>query len=313
MNDAIAVENLTHSFGERRAVDGLSFTVRTGEVFGLLGPNGAGKTTSVRLLNGLYRPAAGQIRVLGLDPFSAGREVRQRCGVLTETPALYERLSGRDNLEFFGRLAGLEGSALRQRVNELLENFDLAQRGGDKVAVYSKGMKQRMALARALLARPEVLYLDEPTAGLDPESALQVRDLIQSIREREGHTVFLCTHHLEEAERLCDRLAVMHTGRFLALGSLADLARQYQPGIWVEIELAEPMSVPFSGRGLPGVLSLETGYPILRVQVESQAAVPALVSQLVAAGAQLLRVEPVRVTLEEIYFKLQNEANGRPA
>jgi ABC-2 type transport system ATP-binding protein len=313
MKNAIEVKNLVHSFGARRAIDGLSFEVRSGEVFGLLGPNGAGKTTSVRLLNGLYKPAAGSIRVLGLDPFANGREIRRSSGVLTETPALYERLSGRENLRFFGAMASMPDAELRSRVDELLESFDLTGRAADKVSTYSKGMKQRLALARALLTRPQVLYLDEPTSGLDPESALQVRDLIQTIRQRDGHTVFLCTHHLEEAEKLCDRVAVMHAGRFLALGSLADLAKLYQPGTWVEVGLAEPMSVPFSGTGLPGILELESGYPTIRVHVESEAVIPVLVSRLVQAGAQIRRVEPLRVSLEEIYFKLQNEANGRQA
>jgi ABC-2 type transport system ATP-binding protein len=164
-----------------------------------------------------------------------------------------------------------------------------------------------------MLARPEILYLDEPTSGLDPESAQQVHALIQSIRQHDGHTVFLCTHHLEEAEELCDRVAVMHTGQFLALGSLAELAKEYQPGIWIEVGLAEPMTIPFSARGLSGILNLESGFPTLRVQIENESIIPGLVTHLVQAGAQILRVEPVRVTLEEIYFKLQNEANGRQA
>jgi ABC-2 type transport system ATP-binding protein len=228
--------------------------------------------------------------------------------VLTETPAMYERLTARENLEFFGTLSGLDEADLKQRVAEMLEFFDLEKRANDKVGTYSKGMKQRLALARALLARPELLFLDEPTTGLDPESALQVRELIQSIRKRDGHTVVLCTHHLDEAERLCDRVGVMNTGRFLAVGSLSELAARFQPGLWVEIQLYQPMAVPFSGRGLPGLVAVESGFPLIRVQVEQESVIPTLVSRLAEAGAQLMRVQPQKATLEEIYFKLQQQA-----
>ena len=298
-----------HNFGARRAIDGLSFEVRRGEVFGLLGPNGAGKTTSVRLLNGLYRPTSGSIHILGLDPAENGREVRRRTGVLTETPAMYERLSARENLEFFGTLSGLETGDLKQRVAEMLAFFELEKRANDKVGSYSKGMKQRLALARALLARPELIFLDEPTSGLDPESALQVRELIQAIRQRDGHTVVLCTHHLDEAERLCDRVGVMKSGRFLAVGSQAELAARFQPGLWVDIQLYQPMMAPFSGKGVEGLLAVELGFPLIRVQVEQEAAIPVLVSRLAAAGAQILGVQPNKASLEEIYFKLQGQ-NG---
>lgn len=308
MQAAIQVENLSHSFGTRRAIDGLSFEVQRGEVFGLLGPNGAGKTTSVRLLNGLYRPTSGSLRVLGFDPTQNGQEVRRRSGVLTETPAMYERLSARENLEFFGTLAGLQATDLKGRVAEMLAFFELEKRANDKVGAYSKGMKQRLALARALLPRPELIFLDEPTSGLDPESALQVRELIQSIRQRDGHTVVLCTHHLDEAERLCDRVGVMNSGRFLAVGSLAELGARFQPGLWVEIELCQPLAAPFNSGDLPGLKVVEGGFPLMHVQVVEEAVVPALVSRLAAAGAQILRVQPNKVTLEEIYFKLQQQA-----
>jgi ABC-2 type transport system ATP-binding protein len=308
MEAAIQVENLSHSFGARPAIDGLSFEVQRGEVFGLLGPNGAGKTTSVRLLNGLYQPSSGSIRILGLDPTRQGQAVRRRTGVLTETPAMYERLTARENLEFFGTLSGLEGADLKQRVAEMLAFFELEKRADDKVGAYSKGMKQRLALARALLARPELLFLDEPTSGLDPESALQVRELIQTIRKHDGHTVVLCTHHLDEAERLCDRVGVMNKGRFLAVGSLAELAARFQPGLWVEIQLHKPMLRQFTAHELPGVVSFEMSFPLIHIQVEQEDCIPDLVSCLAGAGAQILHVQTNKASLEEIYFKLQQQA-----
>ena len=302
MQAAIQVQNLVHAFNGHTVLDGLNFEVNHGEVFGLLGPNGAGKTTSVRLLNGLYTPLSGSINVLGLDPTKAGKQVRQRSGVLTETPALYERLTARENLEFFGTLAGIETQDLKRRIAEQLAFFELEKRANDRVGAYSKGMKQRLALARALLTRPELLYFDEPTSGLDPESALQVRELIQSIRARDGHTVFLCTHHLDEAERLCDRVAVMKNGRFLASGSLAKLTQRYMPGCRVILRLALPPACPLDAGIAPGVLSLEGSFPEYRLQVESEAVIPGLITHLVETGAQILSVNPELPSLEDIYF-----------
>ena len=230
MDHVIEVNGLTHRFGDKTALDGLTFSVRHGEILGLLGPNGAGKTTTIRLLNGLFNPTAGDLRVLAFDPRVDGHRIRQQTGVLTETPALYERLTACQNLEFFGTLMGMPETDWRRRSKELLAFFDLEGRADDRVGTYSKGMKQRMALARALLNQPELLFLDEPTAGLDPESSQQVHELIENIRGQNGRTVLLCTHNLFEAERLCDRLAIINRGRLLAVGTLAELRQRILPG-----------------------------------------------------------------------------------
>lgn len=308
MEPVIDVERLTHRFGDRTAVNELTLTVQPGEIFGLLGPNGAGKTTTVRLLNGLYTPASGRMRVLGLDPVRDGPQVRRQTGVLTETPALYERLTARQNLEFIAALNGMPAEQQRVRIAELLAFFELTERADQRAGTYSKGMKQRLALARALLTHPALLFLDEPTSGLDPESALQVRELIENIRRSDGHTVFLCTHHLDEAERLCDRLVILNQGRALASGSLDELRRQVMPGLWLEIALWQPLPGDFTPalRALGGVLAVEPhnqhGW---RLQVAEEAVVPQVVGALSAAGAQILRVQPQQVRLEEVYFKLQ--------
>ena len=304
----IEVSELTHRFGERTALDGLSYTVREGEVFALLGPNGAGKTTTIRLLNGLYRASGGSLKVMGLDPSSQGDALRKQTGVLTETNALYERLNARQNLNFFGTLYGMTGETLKDRVEEMLTFFDLQGRAEDKVGTYSKGMKQRLALARALLNRPRIVYLDEPTSSLDPESAQQVHELIRSIKEHDGQTVFLCTHHLEEAERLADRVAILNSGRMLAQGSLADLTRQYNPGLWVEVDLLQPIHPNIDLRTIQGVLAVEGSEQSLRVQVAEEAVIPQLAAELVQQKAQLLRLQAKRFSLEEIYFELQENA-----
>jgi len=315
MDYAVNVQNISHLFGSFKAVDDISFQIRRGEVFGLLGPNGAGKTTTVRLLNGLYTPVQGRIEVLGLNPQSEGKAVRRRTGILTETPANYDRLTALQNLEFFGTLAGMEKTDLKQRIDELLTFFGLEKRAQDRVNQFSKGMKQRLALARAFLHRPELIYLDEPTTGLDPESALQVRELIESIRKQDGHTVFLCTHHLDEAQRLCDRVAILNRGRILAMGTLDELRHHLSPGLWIEIELWMPLpdgKVDFAH--LPGVQKAEmvgSTLRMLRMQVSGEADIPAIVRALVEAGAQVVRVQPQITSLEDVYFKLQAQERGK--
>ena len=311
MEYAVKVQKLTHTFGTLKAVDDMTFNIRRGEVFGLLGPNGAGKTTTVRLLNGLYAPGQGSIEVLGLNPQSQGNAVRRRTGILTETPANYERLTARQNLEFFGALAGMDKTDLKRRIEELLAFFGLEKRADDLVGKYSKGMKQRLALARAFLHRPELIYLDEPTSGLDPESAQQVRELIESLRVQNGHTVFLCTHHLDEAQRLCDRVAILNRGRMLAQGTLEELGRRFLPGLWIEIGLWMPLP---AGEEIvnqqPGVQQVNADGRALKVQVNSESQVPAIVRGLVEAGAQIVSVQPVKTSLEDVYFKLQAQERG---
>lgn len=308
MEPVIEVESLTHRYGQQLAVDDISFAVRQGEILGLLGPNGAGKTTTVRLLNGLFPPTAGSIRVLGMDPVRQGNQVRRVCGVLTETPALYERLTARQNLAFFGTLAGMDDRDLAARVEELLAFFELTDRAGSRVETYSKGMKQRLALARALLHRPNLLFLDEPTTGLDPEAAQQVHELVTTIRRRNGHSVLMATHNLFEAQRLCDRLAILSKGRLLAIGSLDELRSQFAPGLTIHIDLLAPITAEqVQSLSAPGLLMLEVADPLrLTMQAPDETSIPPLVTHLAHNGAQIISIERRRASLEEIYFKLQN-------
>ena len=312
MENIIEVQGLTHAYGDRPALENISFSVQKGEVFALLGPNGAGKTTTIRLLNGLFSPSAGWMRVLGMDPAVQGDIVRRQCGVLTETPALYERLTAVENLQFFGTLAGLPPALLNNRIAEWMAFFDLSQRSRERVSNFSKGMKQRLALARAFLHDPQVVFLDEPTSGLDPEAAQLVHELMQTIRSRNGQTILLSTHHLFEAERLCDRVAILNRGRLLACGSIADLRSQYFPALWLQIDFLSPfdgMSIPALS-SLNGVLNVEQPSPLsLKVQVLDSSVIPAVISRLVSLQASILAVKPLAVSLEDIYFKLQQEAD----
>jgi len=308
MQHAIVIEHLSHRFNSRYALKDLSYEVRQGEIFALLGPNGAGKTTTIRLVNGLYTPTSGRINVLGMDSVRQGSQIRQQTGVLTETSALYERLSARENLLFFGRLYGVPESLLLKRTDEILQFFGLKNRESERVGAYSKGMKQRLALARAFLTHPRILFLDEPTSSLDPESTQQVHELIESLCRQEENTVFLCTHRLEEAERLADRVAILNSGRLLALGSLPELTQQFNHGLWVEVDLLQPLQKESSALNVRGVLDVQVSACKIRAQIAEEAVIPSLVASLVAQKAQIVSVQPQKVTLEEIYFKLQSQA-----
>jgi len=288
-------------------VDEMTFHVKQGEVFGLLGPNGAGKTTTVRLLNGILPPSAGTARVFGFDPTVDGGSIRRKTGVLTETPSLYERLTARDNLEFFATLQEIPQDNLAQRVNEMLEFFELSHRAKDKVETFSKGMKQRLALARALIHKPPLLFLDEPTSGLDPEAAQQVNDLIADLTKQNGQTVILATHNLTEAQRLCDRVAIMNKGRILALGSLDELARKLWPVTWVDIKLYKTPSdnVLELLKVHRGVIQVTVESEALSVQVEKEDVTSDIVRLLVEQGESIRKVTPRDYKLEDIYFALQ--------
>ena len=221
----IEVQNLVKHFGPIRAVDGVSFICRDGEVFGLLGPNGAGKTTTLRMLATMLQPMAGTAKVDGHDVLREPTEVRQAVGVLPETVGLYGRLTAREQLRYFGKLYGLADAALERRIEELLAMLEMTEYADRRCEGFSKGMRQKVALGRALIHDPRTMILDEPTAGLDVMSARSVRDFINRFRE-EGRCVLLSTHVMSEAERLCDRIAIIHKGKILVQGTPDDLRQR---------------------------------------------------------------------------------------
>jgi ABC-2 type transport system ATP-binding protein len=305
---AIEISSLSRRFGETNAVDCLTLSVRAGEIFGFLGHNGAGKTTTVRLLNGVIEPTSGRSRVLGLDPQVEGPALRARTGVLTETPSLDERLTARDSLSIYADLFNVPLGEVATRVNYLLSEFDLADRADEKVGGYSKGMKQRLALARALLHRPEVLFLDEPTAALDPVAARNVHDLVENLARREGCTVFLCTHNLVEAQKMCDRVAVMQHGRLVALGTPAELTRQYVKRLDVDLEV-DPAQMDLAVQTLQAVPQLvispvKQEKDLLTMTLAGREAIPDLLSILLEKGLRVYRLAPQEANLEEVYFAL---------
>ncbi|MHB1490409.1 MAG: ABC transporter ATP-binding protein [Cellulomonas sp.] len=303
---ALVVEHLTKHFGDRVAFEDVSFTVGYGEVFGFLGPNGAGKTTTVRTLGTLIAPTSGTAVVAGLPLTPAnGQEIRRKISIMPEVPGLYTRLTVAENLEL---VAGLyELSEPGRRITRALEAVSLVDRAGDTCGSLSKGLRQRVGLARALLNDPTVLFLDEPTAGLDPVAAREVHELIDVLRAR-GVTIFLTTHRLEEAERLCDRVAILNT-TLRTIGRPAELRAQLFSQT-LAVRLRSPLADPDRAfAALPDVTAWQAngdaGY-LLTVS-DPDSAAPGVTRALVAAGAEVLSVAESRHSLEDVYLELVDE------
>lgn len=306
----LRASGLGRRFGSLWAIRDLDLEVRRGEVLGLLGPNGGGKTTTVRLLTALIEPTEGRAWVDGLDVTERSEEVRARVGILTETPGLYEKLSATANLDFFGRLYGLEAATRADRIERYLRLFDLWERRDDLAGTFSKGMKQKLAIARALLHDPAVVFLDEPTAALDPEAAYVVREAIETLR-RAGRTIVLATHNLDEADRLCDRVAFVRGG-LLRVDSPARL-RGSLAGGQVEVRLANRPTDGMAAiaRAIDGVGAVRLDGDRLVVEAADPARItPALVRALVTAGASIVEVRPAATSLESVYFEVMGVRPG---
>ncbi len=295
----IRTEGLTRSFGARLAVEKLSLEVKAGEVLGLLGPNGAGKTTTVRMLAGLLAPSAGEAFVDGQSVTKEPEKVRPKVGVLSENPGFYKRLTVRRNLQFFAELYGVRDP---RRIDDILALASLAERAEEPVATLSKGLRQRLALARALVHDPPVLLLDEPTSGLDPEAAKDVRELLSEL-SLAHRAILLCTHNLPEAERLCHRIAVLKT-RLIAVGTPTELKERLF-GRRVVVTLANPKPELLSALNLPFVRSASLdGRKLLLAVEEPERHNPILVRKLVELGAEILYVAEEERTLEDVYLEL---------
>lgn len=304
-NSAVVATDLTRHFGDTIAVDQLSLEIGRGEVFGFLGHNGAGKTTSVRLMNGVLTPTTGTVQVLGLSPVEDGPALRRQTGVLTETPSLDERLTARDNLRIYADLYGVPKVQVNRQVDDLLTVFELFEHADHKVGSYSKGMKQRLALARALLHQPQMLFLDEPTAGLDPLATRQVHEMILHLSQDERRTVLICTHNLNEAQKLCNRVAVLEHGRILASGSPAELTKTYATHARsVEIEV-DATSVAPALNVLHNMHREATakGNTITIIDIAREI-IPDMIAVMINAGVRIYRISPDEATLEDVYFAL---------
>jgi len=304
---AIKTENLGRDFASIRALDDLSIEVPTGSVFGFLGPNGAGKTTTIRLLLGLLEPTQGRAQVVGFDTVRQADEIRTRSGALLEHNGLYERLSAENNLEFYGRVWRIPASERQARIRELLTNLELWERRKEPVANWSRGMKQKLAMARALFHRPTLLFLDEPTAGLDPAAAARLRDDLEKLVEIEGVTVFLNTHNLAEAERLCQQIGIIRGGKLVANGSPSELrARAGNPHLEITGKGFTSDAIQ-ELRTRKEVVSAELHNNSLTIQLREAGETAPLVSILVRSGVQVEEVTKAQSSLEEVFLSLVNE------
>ena len=297
-----------------RAVDGIDLVVEPGEVFGLLGPNGAGKTTTMKMLATLLIPTSGTIRVLGIDPLERPREVRARLGaMLSGERSLYWKLTGRENLEYFAALYHVPPSETKARIANVLSEVKLADRADDYVERYSTGMRQRLALARALLPNPPLVVLDEPTVGLDPQASRDLRDRVRELKAQ-GRTVLLTTHYMEEADQLCDRVAIIDHGRIVALDTPAALKRTIRAEEVVRLEIAlEGDERPVIDRLARSatVARSERSNGTLAVTAHCASArdfVPAAFDAARSTGATIRHVEVVPVTLEDVFLALTGRA-----
>jgi ABC-2 type transport system ATP-binding protein len=307
LNPVVRASDLGKRFGPIPAVSGVSFEVQAGEVFGLLGPNGSGKTTTLRMLAGLYRPDEGDAVVAGLSASQAPDRLRERVGLLTEQPGLYDRLTARENLAFFARLYGVKRSEVDGRIDHWLGRLGLSEKRDERAGTLSKGQRQKLAIARAFLHEPPVVLLDEPTSGLDPESASVVRETIAAL-SGEGRTLILCSHNLFEVERLCRRVGVLRArpgegGKLLLVTEVSHLRGRAKT---TTIRLAGPAE-PFvqALRSLPGVIGAQAEGTQLRLEfAEGVVATPQAIAELVQRGAAILEVTLAERHLEDAYLAL---------
>ncbi len=301
--NAIETEQLTRNFGALVAVDHLTLVIPSGTVFGFLGPNGAGKTTTVRMLSALIAPSSGSATISGHRLGKDDQAIRRSVGILTETPGLYDRMSALDNLVYFGQLYDLDYHKAAQQAERYLRDLDLWERRDEKVGGYSKGMRQKLAIARALLHEPPVLFLDEPTSGLDPEAARTVLNFIKTLRS-EGRTIVLTTHILPEADEMCDIICIFKTK--LIQVDTPDRLRAGLFGQGVQVRTAsDAASYVNAVKALPFVKDVVANNGLLSVQLDDpDGQSPALVQALITAGAQIRSVEPISHSLEEVYMQL---------
>ena len=305
----IRTEHLSRFFGTVKAVDDLSLEVPAGIVFGFLGPNGAGKTTTIHLLLGLLEPTQGQANVLGYDTRTQADEIRARIGALLEFSGLYERMTAEDNLDFYGRIYHMPAVDRRARIKELLTHLDLWDRRKDQIGKWSRGMKQKLAVARALFHHPPLVFLDEPTAGFDPVAAAALRNDLASLVAREGVTVFLNTHNLAEAEKLCAQVGVIRQGKLLTVGNPDELRlRQGGPQAEIVGRGFDEQTLALL-RARPEVASVELNNSHLTIELRRESEIGPLVSLIVRTGGEVEEVRRGEASLEDVFLTMMEEEN----
>jgi ABC-2 type transport system ATP-binding protein len=304
----IEVKNLTKKFNGFTAVDHISFEVKESEIFGLLGPNGAGKTTTIRMLSTLSRPTEGTATIGGYDVVRQDNKVRQQIGLVSEKMIMYDRLTAEENLRFFGKLYNLPKSMLNQRIDELLELVQLGKWKNSKVGTFSTGMRQRMNVIRALLNMPKVLFLDEPTLGLDPQSTVEVREFIKKVNRENKTTIILTTHMMTEADRLCDRIGIIDHGKIAALDTSANLKKLVSGDDATVLKLEIPnltRKLVATIQALDCVKSVsQENASHLKIHATGDEAFDTIIDALRADKAKINSVENLQPTLEDVFLQI---------
>jgi ABC-2 type transport system ATP-binding protein len=301
---ALRVSEVAYAYGKARAVESVSFEVAPGEIFGLLGPNGAGKTTTIAIIAGLLTPEKGQIQVFGREPSERSGRARARMGVVPQEVALYEELTCRENLRFWGKIYGLAGGALAAAVARALDLVGMADRAGDRVSRLSGGLKRRLNLAVGLIHSPDLILLDEPTVGIDPQARIRILEVVRS-EASAGRAVLYTSHYLEEAEQICDRLAIVDHGRVLAAGTVAELRRQVGEGPVVHVRSdAEPERLREIAERAGGVSLMIASDGATSFAARDAAACSALVGDLFRAGVKLEDLRIQEPNLQSLFLKL---------
>jgi len=306
----ITVENLTRKFKDITAVENISFYIDESEIFGFLGPNGAGKTTTIRMLSTLISPDSGKITINGKDTRSHGEYIREITGLLTESPGMYEKISAYDNLKYYSSFYNIPDDRRNKNIEKYLKMFDLWERKDDLAGTYSKGMKQKLALSRALIHEPKILLLDEPTAGLDPESAHMVRNFIDSLK-KEKTTVFLCTHNLEEASSLSDRVCIIKK-KIIRIATLSEL-QNGDRGKRVEIVFRDDADKYTKLiKETSQIKNIQTDKNKAMLVIENpEISNPIILKKLVDSGAKIIYFNQIKASLEEIYLDLIRDEKGK--
>lgn len=301
----LSVENLSKSFAGVKAVSGISFAVQQGELFGFLGPNGAGKTTTINMLTGLARPDAGQMQISNIDCIKRPRRAQYLIGVVPDESNLYPELSGFENLCFCAALYGLGKQERQARARELLTTFDLSQAAGRRFGGYSKGMKRKLTIAAGIIHRPQILFLDEPTTGIDVASARQLRSLIADLHNQ-GTTIFLTTHYIEEAERLCERIAFIVSGSIVQTDSVQNLLKPLQSRHVLQIACASPVKdVPgLLADNFPDLTFFLTRQDLIQVEADRPIQAGALVHFLEDQGIEVFEAKKIQPSLEEVFVRI---------
>lgn len=304
----IEVNNLTKKFGDFTAVDHISFKVNSSEIFGLLGPNGAGKTTTIRMLSTLSRPTSGTAKIGGYDVLKRDNKVRQLIGLVSEKMIMYDRLTAKENLMFFGKLYNIQKNVLNERIDELLELVQLSKWKDAKVGTFSTGMRQRMNVVRALLNMPKVLFLDEPTLGLDPQSTVEVREFIRKINNENKTTIILTTHMMNEADRLCDRIAIIDNGKIAALDTSKNLKKLVSGHdttiLKLEIpNLSKKLVDKMQSLDFVKAISQENGSHI-KIQATGDNAFDNVIDAVRAENARINSIENLQPTLEHVFLHI---------